>query len=132
MEADDYFNAGELADKFAEIVGEAQTESGLARVKVDSKGRIAEVRLDPKLAGVSLDRLAETITTLCRMAFDNRIDQLAAVVDEYERQHELPPDALNFIHASLDTLRAQPPPIIAPAAVADDEDDDPGIRTIRA
>ena len=72
MDGADDFNAGELADQFAEIIGEAQTESGLARLKVDSKGRIAEIRLDPKLAGVSLDRLAETITMLCGMAFDNQ------------------------------------------------------------
>jgi DNA-binding protein YbaB len=128
--ADDLF-AGELANQFAEIVGEAQTESGLVRVRVDSKGRIAEVRLDPTLAGVSLHRLAETITTLCGMAFDDRIDQLAAVVDDYERRHQLPPDALNFIHASLASLRAAPTPIIEGPPTGVDDEDDPGIRTLR-
>ena len=106
MDADEAdFDRGELADLFAEVVGEAHSEGGLVTVKVDAKGRVSEIWLDDKVTGVSAERLAAAITTVCAEAFDNRIDQLATVIDDYQRAHELEPEVLEFLRSSVASLR---------------------------
>lgn len=109
METNDEFNPRELADLFTEVVGEAHSDGGLVTVKVDPQGRVAGIWLDPKVTSTSVERLAAAITTVCADAFDNRVDRLGEVIDEYQRTHGLVPDVLNFLHASLASLRRKEP-----------------------
>jgi DNA-binding protein YbaB len=105
MDVTDYFDPGELADRFAKVIGEAASDGSHVSVTVDAKGRVAEIRLDARLADVPLDRLAEAIAAVCGKAFDDRIDRLAAVVDQFERENGLSPEVLSFLHTSVASLR---------------------------
>ena len=125
MGLDDYFDTSELADLFAAVEGEAHSDGGLVTVRIDSKGRVREITLDPKLSGVSTDSLAEAVTALCGKAFDNRIDRLADIVDDYQRRHGLPPEVLSFLHNSVASLRAALP-VHDVDADTDDQDDEDG------
>jgi hypothetical protein len=131
MGADDYFNTSELAGLFAAVEGEAHSDGGLVTVRIDSKGCVREIVLDPKLSGVSAETLAEAITAVCGKAFDNRIDRLADVVDDYQRRHGLPPEVLSFLHNSVASLR--PATATIEADDIDDQDDEGGpvLKSIR-
>ena len=91
MDLDDYIDTSEPADLFAAVEGEAHSDGGLVTVRIDSTGHVRDIALDPKLGGVSVESLAEAITTVCGNAFDNRIDRLADVVDEFERRQDRHP-----------------------------------------
>lgn len=123
MNLDDYCNTSELADLFATVEGEAQSDGGLISAKVDHKGRVRDIWLDPKVSEVAVDQLAEAIAMVCGKAFDNRIDRLADVLDDFERRHGLPPAVLNFLRNSVASLRPTPPvPEVDPDTDEDDEE----------
>lgn len=95
----------ELARMFAEVVGEARSEGGLVKVKVDHRGRVCEVWLDPQVADVPAEQLAAGLTTVCGAAFDNRLDQLAEIITEYDRDHGLTAGMRDYLQTSLGRLR---------------------------
>lgn len=83
----DFDSLAELLDK---VAGEARSEGGLVQVKVDSRGRVAEVWLDDRVSRVPADQLAEAIAEVCGAAFNDRLDRLADVISDYDRTHGLP------------------------------------------
>ena len=100
---DDGFD--DLTRLLDDAVGEARSEGGLVSVKVDGRGRVSEVRLDPQVADVSVERLAEAITTVCADAFNDRLDRLAHVISDYDRTYGLPFGIRCHLHTSVDRLR---------------------------
>ncbi|OBF17207.1 hypothetical protein A5725_24625 [Mycobacterium kubicae] len=98
----DFDSLATLLDK---VAGEARSEGGLVEVKVDSRGRVAEVWLDDRVSRVPADQLAEAIAEVCGAAFNDRLDRLADVISDYDRTHGLPSGVLDHLRAAIDRLR---------------------------
>ena len=61
--------------------GRAESADESIRVSVDAAGRVDSIWLDPRLA-LAMDELASRLAEACCEAFDNRLTEIARLVEE--------------------------------------------------